>query len=34
FKAGVDPEATPVMNRYEADDPQVAFLGGDCIVGI
>lgn len=34
FKAGVNPEATPVMNRYEADDPQVAFLGGDCIVGI
>jgi len=34
FKAGVDPEAVPVMNRYTADDPQVAFLGGDCIVGL
>lgn len=34
FKAGADPEATPIMNRYTADDPQVAFLGGDSIVGI
>ena len=34
FQAGIDPEATPAMNRYEVDDPQVAFLGGDCIVGL
>lgn len=34
FKAGADSEAIPVMNRYTADDPQVAFLGGDCVVGI
>jgi len=34
FKAGVDPEATPVMNQYKIDDQQVAFLGGDSIVGI
>ncbi|HWQ79964.1 MAG TPA: hypothetical protein VN381_14145 [Anaerovoracaceae bacterium] len=34
FKAGADPEATPVMNRYTVDDPQIAFLGGDSVVGI
>jgi ferredoxin len=34
FKAGVDPNATPVLNQYSADDKQVAFLGGDIIVGI
>ena len=34
FKAGMDPEATPVLDRYSSDDKQVAFLGGDSIVGI
>ncbi|MDR1573898.1 MAG: 4Fe-4S dicluster domain-containing protein [Clostridiales Family XIII bacterium] len=28
FQAGVDPEATPVMNRYSIDDPETAFFGG------
>lgn len=34
FKAGVDIEAKPFANQYKPDDPQVAFLGGDSIVGI
>jgi ferredoxin len=34
FKAGADPEETPALNRYSPDDKQVAFLGGDSIVGI
>lgn len=34
FKAGVDTEAKPFANQYKPDDQQVAFLGGDTIVGI
>ncbi|NLL39001.1 MAG: hypothetical protein GX254_05400 [Clostridiales bacterium] len=34
FKAGVDMEAKPFANQYKQDDQQVAFLGGDTIVGV
>lgn len=34
FKAGVDLEAKPFANEYKQNDQQVAFLGGDVIVGI
>jgi NAD-dependent dihydropyrimidine dehydrogenase PreA subunit len=34
FRAGVDPEARPVMNSFDPDDQEIGFLGGDRIVGL
>ncbi|GHU67338.1 hypothetical protein AGMMS49983_18350 [Clostridia bacterium] len=34
FRAGVEPEARPVMNSFNPDDQETGFLGGDYIVGV